>query len=71
MARDLSKAYISNMTDGEFEATIIRTLTGLEKRIEDISDIKEVKKESEKKNAIYEIGNRLDAMNNRLEEGEE
>ena len=37
------------MPDGEFKTTIIRILTGLEKRIEDISEIltaeiKEVKK---------------------------
>ena len=37
MARDLGKTDISNMPDGEFKATIIRILTGLEKRIEDIS----------------------------------
>ena len=48
-ARDLSETDISNMPDGEFEATIIRILTGLEKRIEDISEtltivIKELKK---------------------------
>ena len=48
MARDLSKAYISNMTDGEFEATIIRTLTGLEKRIEDISEMLITEKKREK-----------------------
>ena len=76
-ARDLSKTDISNMPDGEFKATIIRILTGLEKRIEDISEtltteIKELKKnQSEMKNAINEIGNRLDAMNSRLEEAEE
>ena len=48
-ARHLSKTDIGNMPDGEFKATIIRILTGLEKRIEDISEIltaeiKEVKK---------------------------
>ena len=36
--RDLSEADISNMPDGEFKATIIRILTGLEKRIANISE---------------------------------
>ena len=36
-ARDLSKIDISYMPDGEFEAMIIKILTGLEKRVEDIS----------------------------------
>ena len=45
--RDLSKIDTSNMPDGEFKATIIRILTGLEKRIrhqEDKRKIKELKK---------------------------
>ena len=51
MATELSKTDLSNMPDGEFKATIIRILTGLEKRIEDISEtltteLKEGKKES-------------------------
>jgi len=33
-ARDLIEADISNIPDGELKATIIRILTGLEKRIE-------------------------------------
>ena len=32
IARGLSETHISNMTDGEFKVTIIRILTGLEKR---------------------------------------
>ena len=36
-----------------------------------ITEIKELKKESEMKNAIDEIRNRLDAMNSRLEKEEE
>jgi len=49
MSRDLSETNISNMPDGEFKAMIIRILTGLEKRMEDISEtstieIKELKK---------------------------
>ena len=38
MVRDLSEADIRSMPDGEFKATFIRTLTGLEKGIEDISE---------------------------------
>lgn len=38
MARDLSKTDINNMPDGEFKSTIIRILTGFEKRIKDISE---------------------------------
>ena len=33
-ARDLGKTDISSMPDGEFKATIIRILAGLEKRME-------------------------------------
>lgn len=36
-ARDLSKTVVSNMTDREFKSLIIRILTELEKRLEDIS----------------------------------
>ena len=38
MARDLIETDISNMSAGEFRAMIIRIITGLEKRIEDIGD---------------------------------
>lgn len=74
MARDLSETGISNTLDGEFKAIIIRLLTGLERRIEDINEtfiteIKQLKRnESEMKSAISKIGNRLDAINSRLEE---
>ena len=37
-AGDLSKTDISNVPDGEFKATIIRIFTGLEKKVEDISE---------------------------------
>ena len=39
MAGDLSETYVSNMPDGEFKVEIIRILTELEKRIEDIRDL--------------------------------
>ena len=47
--RDLSKTAISIMPGGEFKATIIRILAGLEKRVEDIretitTEIKELTK---------------------------
>ena len=38
-SRDLSKTDINNMPDGDFKATIIMILSGLEKGIEDISEI--------------------------------
>ena len=45
------KQKLSNTSDGEFEVTIIRLFTGLEERIEDISETFtteiRVKKESE------------------------
>ena len=75
--RDLSRTYISNMPEGEFQAAIMKILTGLEKRMEDISEtltieIKEFKRNhSEMKNAMNEIKNRPDAMNSRLEEAKE
>ena len=37
MAGDLSKTTINNMPDREFKAMTIRILTGLEKRVQDIS----------------------------------
>ena len=37
-ARDICETDISNMADGEFKATIIRLLTGPEKRLEDINE---------------------------------
>lgn len=64
------------MPEGKFKAMIIRILTGLEKRMKDISEtliteIKELKKKTKMKSAINEIRNLPDAMNSRLEEPEE
>ena len=72
--RDLSETDLSYMPDKEFKVMIIKILTGLEKRVEDISktlntEIK--KKQSEIKNTINEIKNTLDGINSRLEEAEE
>ena len=36
-ARDLSEMVISSMPDREFKVMVIKILTGLEKRMEDIS----------------------------------
>ena len=54
-ARNLSKRDISNMPDGEFNATIIKIHTEHEKRIEDINEtftieIKELKNRYEEYN---------------------
>ena len=38
MTRDLSETDISNVPLGEFKAMIVRTFTGREKRVEDISE---------------------------------
>ena len=45
-ARDISKTDISNIPDREFKVTIIKLLTGTEKRVEDISETlnKKIKK---------------------------
>ena len=37
-AREPSETDISNMPDGEFKVMIIRILTGLEKRVEDMRE---------------------------------
>ena len=39
IARELNKMEISNMPDREFKAMIIKIFTGLEKRVEDLSEI--------------------------------
>ena len=63
MARDIIKRDISNMTDPEFKARIIRTLAGLEKTIEDMgesptTEMKDLKtNQAEMKNAITKIQN--------------
>ena len=36
-ARDLNEAEITNMPDREFKVMMIKTFTGLEKRVKDIS----------------------------------
>ena len=49
MARDLIETDISHMPDRKFKATIIRILTGFEKRIEDIHETFTTKKKEFKR----------------------
>lgn len=78
MARDLiNYTDISNMSDPEFKAIIIKILAGLEKSIGDIREmhiieIKELKTNQAKmKNAINKIQSQLDIMTTRVEEEKE
>ena len=77
VARDLNETDTSNMPDGKFKATIIRITHWAWENNEKhqgtlTTGIKELKKnQSEMKNAIYDTGNRFDAMKSRMEEGEE
>ena len=66
-ARDLSEIDISNLTNREFKAMIIRILPGLERRVEDMSETLN----KQNKGSINKIRNTLDGMNSRLEETEE
>jgi len=64
---------INNMPDREFKVMIVKILTGLKKRVEDIGDtLKEIKKnQSQLKSTINEIKNTLDRINSRVQEAEE
>ena len=65
MARDLNKTNISNMPDREFKAMNTRILTGLEKRVEDMSETfnKEIRNNMpEIKCSINEMRNTLEGM---------
>ena len=71
IARDLSKMEIICLIGN---LMIIKILTGLEKRVEDISETlnKEIKNNiSEMKNSINEIKNTLGGINGRLQEAED
>ena len=61
-ARDLTNTDTSKMSEPEFRITIIRTLAGVENRLESLSaEIKEVKaSQDEIKNAITELQSRMD-----------
>ena len=73
-ARDVSKADISNMPDGEFKAMIIKILTGLEKKVENISETinTEIRNNiADIKWSISQVRNMIDGINSRMEEEEE
>ena len=73
IARELSKMDISNILDREFKAVIIRVLTRLEKRVEDMSEAlnTEIKKNSRDKGLNKQSKEKFDGMNSNLEEVEE
>lgn len=74
MARDLSEIDISNMHDKEFKVMITKILTGLEKRVEEMSETLNTKirtNTAEIKGSINEIRYTLDKINSSLEEVEE
>ena len=56
---------ISNLSDAEFKALVIRILKEL---IEDLSSIKKI--QSEMKDSLIEIKNNLQGNNNRVDEGD-
>ena len=49
-AEDISEMEISNVPDREFKITVIKVFTGLEKRVEDISETlnKDIKKKKQR-----------------------
>ena len=74
MARDLSETNISSLPNRQFKIIIIKILTGLEKRAENISETlnTEIRNNiAEIKDSINELKNPLHGMNSRLEEAEE
>ena len=74
MDRDVSGTDISYMGDREFNVMIKRILTGLEKRVEYMSEPLYTEKRNdiaEIKGSINEMRNMLDGMNSRMEIPEE
>jgi len=72
--RGISKTKMNKMPDRKFKVMIIKILTGLEERVEDISETlkKEIKKnQSEMKNTTIEIKNIFDGIHSRPEKTEE
>lgn len=66
-ATNLSGTEISDMPDGEFEATISLLVAGLQKRMEDSREplttgMKELKNQSEMKNAVTDNRNGPNAL---------
>ena len=73
-AGDLKETDINNMPEGVFKATIIRMLTGLEKRVEDVTETLNTKIRNnigEIKGSINKMRNMLDGMNSKREEEQE
>ena len=71
---DLKETDINNMPEGVFKVTIIRMLTGLEKRVEDVTETLNTKIRNnigEIKGSINKMRNRLDGMNSKREEEQE
>ena len=71
--RDLSKTNIRNMPDKEFKAMIKRILTGLEKKVEDMSETLNTQIRNniaEIKGTVNKVRNTLDGMSSRVEETE-
>ena len=70
--RDVNGTIISKMHDREFKAMIIRRVTtGLEKRVEDMSETLNTEirnKMAEIKGSINKIRNMIAGMNSRMEE---
>ena len=66
--------YISTMYDREFKVMIIKILTGLEKRVEDGSELlnPEIRNNiAEIKGTVNKMRNRMNGMQSRLEEAEQ
>ena len=68
-ARDLSEMEIINMHDRELKVVIIEIFTGLEKRVEDLTEtlnreIENIKKNQSEKNSRIEIKNTLKGIAN-------
>ena len=74
IARDLGETDRSNVLDTDIKAMIIRMLTGLEKRVEGMSETlnTEIRNNIAKiKGTINDMRNALDGVNNRMVEAEE
>ena len=73
-ARDLSGTDISNVPERDFKVMIIKILTGLEKRVEDGSELlnPEIRNNiAEIKGTVNKMRNRMNGMQSRLEEAEQ
>lgn len=70
---DLRVRDISNMPDKELKTMIIRILTGLQKRIQEMSETlnTDIKKQHRREGTINEMRNTLDEIKRRIEEAEE